>query len=167
MISVAMGIFGVAGWAGRLRGLPPAVTQRVAFGLVALAAAASAGALPAYYRSPKQANRAVAEYLVETRETNDLIGAVYTTIWGMRYYGPRLGLEEGRDFVAIRSDEDFDRVMATRGDRRVTLLTTFSRAQGMRFPELQARIEADWSVVTRFRGTVHDANILVWQERGG
>jgi hypothetical protein len=165
MLCVAVGLFEATDWVARRRGAAAATAHRWGTALVVLVALGSATALGSYYSQPKQAHRQVAEYLVEHRGPDELVGAVYTTVWGLRYYGPGLGLTEGRDFVLVDSMNALDRALETAGDNDLILLTTFPRAQRMRFPELSARIERDWSVVERFRGTVHDGAILVWRRR--
>lgn len=162
-LAVVLGIGGLVRlfarrWASRTVG-------RATAAAVAALALASLLALPAYYRTPKQAYRQTLEYLARRRGANDVIVLIHTAEQGFRFYAARAGLTEGEDFVVVRTVDALDQVVQTRGAEHALLVTTFRRALQTGEPALYARIEAGWSPERRFPGTVHDGTIAVWEPR--
>jgi uncharacterized membrane protein len=163
-IAVVLALTGAARavLAGRF-GLPAA--QRVAAGVVAVLAVASAAALPAYYRTPKQDYRSTVAYALAQRRAGQFIIAIENAEHGFRFYAARAGLREGEDFVAVRTVDSLDAVVRTRGADRTILVTTFRRALSLLRPDLYARIESGWAPAQWFQGTVHDGMLVVWEAK--
>jgi hypothetical protein len=131
----------------------------VAFGSLSL------WSLPAYYRTPKQPNRQSVQWLVDNRQPGDRIVGVYLGEWGLRFYGAQFGIEEGRDFVPIRSLEELNRLEAQHKGGRVLLVTTFPRALRLAYPELNAHILDYYQPRVTFPASVGDGEITIWSRR--
>ncbi len=121
--------------------------------------------LPAYYSMPKQAYVASADYVRQARTPDDIVVVVHLAEMGYRYYGPRVGLQEGPCCVYLRSKEALDAVVRAHPRGRVLLVTTFLRAMRLGYPDLAASIEQGWMVDRIFPGTVGEGDIAVWIPR--
>ena len=80
-----------------------------------------------YYRTPKQPNRQSVQWLVGQQGDDDTVVAISLAKWGLRYYGPRMGLREHEDFVVVDTRDQFDAVRRDHGDRPLWLVTTLPR----------------------------------------
>lgn len=137
----------------------------LAAGAVAILAMASLAALPRYYATPKQSYRAAVEYVAAHRAPGDVVVLIHTVEHGFRFYAARAGLQEGRDYVALRSVAVLDRIVREHGAGHTLLVTTFRRALLMEFPELDARVEAGWAPAMEFPAAIHDGEITIWTAR--
>jgi hypothetical protein len=162
-LAVVLGIGGLMGVVGRR--WSARTVRRASAGAAAALALASLLALPAYYRTPKQAYRQTLEYLAARRGSDDIIVLIHTAEQGFRFYAARAGLTEGDDFVVVRTLDALEQVVQARGAEHALLVTTFRRALQTSEPGLYQRIEAGWSPERRFPGTVHDGTIAVWEPR--
>lgn len=118
-----------------------------------------------YYAIPKQAYVASADYLRHERGPDDIVVVVHLAESGYRYYGPRFGLEAGRNPVYLRSKAALDAVVAAHTTGRVLLVTTFPRLMRVEFPDLAIAVDEGWKVVRVFPGTIGDGDIAVWVPR--
>jgi hypothetical protein len=142
-----------------------AVTTATLVGLALAAVAVQVPGLRSYYRHPKQDFRGAIRFAEVRRRPGDVLVAVYLAKWGLRHYGPRLGLQEGRDFEVVQSVEDLEAVRRARPGARLLPLVTLARANRLEYPDLDARLHADFDVVARFPGTLGDGEVSVWEPR--
>jgi hypothetical protein len=142
----------------RLRGLLVAVPMIVLM-------AGSGVALAHYYRFPKQDFRGALKFIARVRQPRDLVLAVYLAKIGCRYYGPGLGLEEGRDFVVVQSVEEAERARTARSGGRVFAVVTLARATRMEYPDLDSYVRSGFRLVRSFPGTLGDGEVSVWEAR--
>src|SRR5262249_13181796 len=91
--------------------------------------------LPAYYRAPKQANRQSLRWVVEHKQPGDVLVTVFAAEWGVRYYGPALGLREDVDYQRVRSLPQLEAMERMNTGKTIWLLTTIDRGLGREFPE--------------------------------
>ena len=94
-----------------------------------------------------------------------IIVLVYPVEHGFQYYAVGTGLQVGRDFVVVRSEEALDEAVRANGAGHLMLVTTFPRALRLDKPELHARVQAGWTPVKEFPATIHDGSITVWLPR--
>jgi mannosyltransferase len=134
----------------------------VAVGALAVASLMS---LPRYYAVPKQSYRAAIDYVLKHRVPGHVIVLIHTVAQGFRYYAKGTGLQEGRDFVAVRSVAALDEVVEAHGAGHILLVTTFRRALLLELPELNALVEKGWAPAEKFPATIHDGGIVVWTPR--
>jgi mannosyltransferase len=132
---------------------------------VLLLGAASATALPRYYRVPKQAYRASLAHVESARQPNGLVVEIHYAEAGFDYYRRREGMQGSPDYLQARTVPALDAILAAYPDRPVWLLTTFPRALRIDVPDLDARIKRDFEVDRRFPGTIGDGDIYVWRRR--
>jgi mannosyltransferase len=147
-----------------LRPGAPGLGRRLTVAAAVILAAASAAALPAYYRSPKQDFRGAIRHVESLRSPQDLVLAVYLSKAGFWHYAPRLGLREGRDFAVVQSVEEIERLKRDRPDARLFAVTTLVRGTRLEYPDLQPYIEAHFRLLRRFPGTLGDGDVAVWAE---
>lgn len=145
----------------RNRSPSPAMAAALTAGTITLMAIASAASLPAYYQTPKQSYRAALEYMRTQNQPGDLIVLVQNAEQGFRFYGAQLKLQEGRDFVATRTLNDFVAVRA-RG-RNLVIVTTLERGLRLEEPALLAQIEQGWRPVKVLPATIHEGEIRIWR----
>jgi len=129
---------------------------------VAALALTSVLSLPAYYRIPKQPNRESLDRVLALRRADDPIVAAYLARWGMRFYGPRKGLTEGRSFFSVTSTAKLEEIEAATGRRTVWLLTTFPRALRLEYPDLDRYIRDHYRKIETFPATIGDGEITIW-----
>jgi len=127
-------------------------------------AAASAAALPAYYRTPKQSYRALLTHLESVRSPSDLVVVAHYAEGGCRYYSRRLGLDTAR-FRYARTADQFNAVLAEEPQARVWVLSTFSRAFRVDEPDFERRLQEGWVVERRFPATIGDGQTTIWRQR--
>jgi hypothetical protein len=130
---------------------------------VAVLAAASVSALPRYYAAPKQDFRGAIRSVLAERRPGDRVLAVYLSRIGVRYYGPGLGLVEGRDIVAVHSAAEIDAEKASHPGARLVAIVTLARANRLEYPDLDARLRG-FRVLRSFRGTLGDGDVTVLVE---
>ena len=118
-----------------------------------------------YYPTPKQPYVASVDYVRQQLRPADLLVVVHLAEVGYRYYGPRIGLDEGRNTVYLRSRADLEAVMRSHTTGRILLVTTFPRIMRLEFPDLASAIDDGWTVARRFPGTIGDGDIAVWFPR--
>ena len=135
----------------------------IAVPLLAIAAS-SLVPLNHYYATPKQPFRASLEYLSTIRKGGNIVIAVQLVEEGYRFYGPGWGLDESNSFY-VRSQNDFDAVLATHGRDQVFVVTTLRRNLRLTEPALNARIERDWQILRTFPATIGDGEISVWKPK--
>jgi mannosyltransferase len=132
---------------------------------VAILAAFSVLTLPAYYRTPKQPNRASLDWVLAQRREGDSIAAAYLARWGLRFYGPERGLTEGRSFFAVLSAEELRRVENESSGHTVWLLTTFPRALRLEYADLDRYIRENYREQKTFAATIGDGEVTVWSRK--
>jgi hypothetical protein len=121
--------------------------------------------LRGYYAVPKQSFRESIQYIAAKRQPGDIIIPVFLAEGGYRFYGPQYHLEEGKDYFPVRSVEALNAVLASHPGARTFVVTTFSRALHLAYPDLDARIARDWSRSGTFPSTVGDGQISIWTQR--
>lgn len=141
------------------------LAPRLAGAAIGILAIASLAALPRYYSIPKQPYRMAVAYAQQHQTPGDMIVLVFPVEHGFRYYAAGTGLQEGRDFVAVRSLEALDEVVQANGASHLMMFTTFPRALRLDKPQLHARLQAGWTPVKQFPATIHDGEITVWVPR--
>ena len=144
-----------AGWRRHLRQAPVAV-------VVCLLTLSSVG-LNWYYRMPKQPTRVSAEWLVGQQGDEDTVAAISLARWGLRYYGPKVGLREHEDFVVVDTAELFEALRRERGDGQLWVVTTLRRWSRLDAPELLDAVERDFQAVEIFDGTLGDGQVTIWR----
>lgn len=125
-------------------------------------AAVSLAPLKHYYETPKQPYRASLEYLNDIRKNGDFIIAVHLAEEGYRFYGSGFGLYQSNTFY-VRSQSDFDAVLATHRPDHAYVVTTLLRGLRLTDPALNAKIERDWRIVKTFSATIGDGEVSVWK----
>ena len=140
--------------------------QALAMGtMAACAVAVHAAGLRGYYRYPKQDFRGAIRFAATRRGPADVLVGVYLAKWGLRHYGPGLGLHEGREFEVVQSVEDLEAVQKAHPDARLIPLVTLARANRLEYPDLDARLHERFLVAARFPGTLGDGEVSVWEQR--
>ena len=163
-IFAAAAAVSLEGWLASRRGMS-APARALPYLLLAAAAAISAASLPAYYRTPKQPNRASLDWALAERRAGDPIVAAHQARWGLRFYGPARGLKEGESaFEADNLGELAAIERASRGET-IWLLTTFPRGLKLDRPDLDRYIRDNYQERRRFPATVGDASVTVWTRR--
>lgn len=119
--------------------------------------------LPAYYRTPKQPNRESLNWVLAQKKSEDLLVAVFVAEWGVRFYGPGLGLREGKSFWAIRSQEALQDIENNHPGKTVWLLTTLPRALHLTYPALERYISDHYQRQQTFPATIGGGEISVWR----
>jgi hypothetical protein len=142
--------------AGVAASLVPVAMVAVVFGL-------SLFSLRHYYRTPKQSIRQSLTWLGAHKEPRELVGAVYLAEWPLRFYGPPVGLEEGRTFFIVRSVDQLEQLEQRSPDGRIWLVLTFPRALRLDFPELDRYIRDHYDVQETFPATIGDGEMSVWR----
>jgi 4-amino-4-deoxy-L-arabinose transferase-like glycosyltransferase len=139
---------------------------RAALVTTAILVAISAALLLPYYRTPKQPTRQSMEWLTGRLQPREVVVAIYLAKWGARYYGPALGLQEGRDLFVVHTPSELDELEHRFGERHLRIVTTFDAATRTEYPVLFQRIEASYPVERRFRGLLDDADVRLRRWRG-
>lgn len=159
-------IYALSEWLGKVIGKGSPFFR---FGLPATVVlafcAVSLVSLRHYYSVPKQPFRESIQYIEAERQPGDIIIAVFLAEGGYRFYGPQYHLEEGKDYFPVRSVEALDAVLASHPGARTFVVTTFSRALRLAYPDLDARIARDWSRSRTFPATVGDGEVTIWTQR--
>ena len=127
-------------------------------------AAVSLFPLNYYYTTPKQPFRASLQYLSTIRKAEDVIIPVQLVEEGYRFYGPGFGLDESNSFY-VRSQGDFDAVLATHGREHIFVVTTLLRNLRLTEPGLNTAIERDWQILKTFPATIGDGEVSVWKPK--
>lgn len=166
MLAAVQGVYTLGELAGRklngnLRVLAPRLATAA---LVLLALAVSLASLKSYYSMPKQAYSASIEYLEDQRTNGEMVIVVDLAERGYRYYGHRLGVMESGSYFFVQSVEDLEVLLSTHAGRDSYLVTTLPRFLHLRKPDLEARIQQDWTVIRSFPGTIGNGQISVWAE---
>ncbi len=138
---------------------------RVAVMVVLLGVAISLFSLRRYYSIPKQSYRASLQYIENQRQPGDPIIASYLSEHGLRFYGKRFGLEEGKDWFPVRSVESLDSVLSSSRGHSGIVVTTFARALRITHPDLLQRILDGWTLDRTFPATIGDGEISIWRPR--
>lgn len=131
--------------------------------LVGLLLLVSLASLPAYYRTPKQSNRASLRWVMDHKEADDPVVAIFLAEWGVRFYGPQFGLRENETFWAVRSEEGLKAVEDDHPGKTVWLLTTLPRALHMMYPALERDIADNYRLERSFPATIGGGEIGVWR----
>ena len=116
-----------------------------------------------YYQVPKQPTRQSLQWLLAHKGPDDTVVAVYLAKHGFRFYGPSMGLEEGRSYVVAQSQGDLERIEAERAGRTIWLVTTFPRALRIEYPDLAGYIGVYYRKERTFPATVGDAEVSIWE----
>jgi hypothetical protein len=158
-------IFAAAAGAGLGRlgerfGTPAA---RAPIALLGLLVVLSLASLPAYYRTPKQPNRASLRWVMEQKGPDDPVVAIFLAEWGVRFYGPQFGLRENETFWAVRSEQGLKDVEDSHPGKTVWLLTTLPRALHMMYPGLEREIADHYRLERSFPATIGGGEIGVWR----
>jgi hypothetical protein len=90
---------------------------------------------------------------------------VYLAKWGLRHYGPGLGVREGREFQVVESAAELDGARRAAGRGRVIAIVTLARANRLEHPDLDAALAAGFVPTGRFPGTLGDGEVSVWEPR--
>ena len=104
-----------------------------------------------------------AEWLVGQQGDEDTVAAISLARWGLRYYGPRVGLREHEDFVVVDTVEQFEALRRERGDGQLWVVTTLWRWSRLDAPELLDAVERDFQAVKIFDGTLGDGEVTMWR----
>lgn len=131
--------------------------------LVGLPILLSLASLPSYYRTPKQPNRASLQWVMEHKSPGDPVVAIFLAEWGVRFYGPQVGLRENETFWAVRSEEGLKQVEDSHPGKTVWLLTTLPRALHMMYPGLERDIVGKYRLEQSFPATIGGGEISVWR----
>lgn len=116
-----------------------------------------------YYRIPKQPTRSSAQWLVGQPGNDETIAAISLARWGLRFYGPRLGLREHEEFVVVDTAEQFEALRRERGDGQLWVVTTLRRWSRRDSPELLDAVERDFQAIKVFDATVGDGQVTIWR----
>jgi len=127
----------------------------------------SLASLPAYYRTPKQPNRQSLDWVVAQKKPDDPLVAIFLTEWGVRFYGPGLGLNENESFWAVRSEEGLQKIENDHPGKTIWLMTTMSRALHMMYPELERHVADHYQRERTFPATIGGGEISVWRGSAG
>ena len=138
---------------------------RAAIALTLAAILPSVALLVAAEEVPKQPSRRRLEALVADLAPDGVVVAVGLAKWGARYYGPRVGLEEGRDLFVVETPGELAAVEARFGVARLHLVTTLERTLASEAPALAAAIERDYPVERSFAARIGDAQIRLRRHR--
>lgn len=166
-LAMLVGALGIdhAAWLGaRLLGRDARVGRRVTGVFVTLLTVISLASLPRYYSVPKQAYRSSLAYVESLRRPAGIVIVIQLAESGVRYYGPRYGIQNGREYFYVRTVDALDRVLVEYAGRPTWLIITLPRALRLTVPDLDARIRRDWVVDRTFPGTIGDGDITVWRE---
>jgi hypothetical protein len=136
--------------------------RAVTFFAVGALVALSALSLPAYYRTPKQPNRASLDWVLAQRRPGDPIVAAYLAKWGLRFYGPRAGLSEGKSFFPVHSADELQKMEHAWGGHTVWLLMTFPRALRLEYPDLDGYIREHYRERKTLPASIGDGEIAIW-----
>ena len=128
---------------------------------VAALVALSALALPAYYRTPKQPYRTSLDWLIANRPAGDPIVAAWLAKHGLRFYAPGTGLTENRDYFAVDTADELQKVESAWSGKTIWLLTTFPRALRLEHPDLDRYIRDHYRARKTFPATIGDAEVTV------
>jgi mannosyltransferase len=162
--ATAAGLRQVAGTSGRVRGERwRRLIDQSPTAIVGVLILLSAASLPTYYRIPKQPNRASLAWVVAQKKPDDPVVAIYLAEWGVRFYGPRVGLRENESFWAIRSEnalQDFENKHPT---KTIWLLTTLPRALHLTYPALERHIADRYRCEKTFPATIGGGEISAWR----
>lgn len=124
--------------------------------LIAVVLASSCITLVHNYRYPKQDYRGALHYVRGQMAARDEIAAVGLAAVAYRLrYGPELRFPE--DPAELRG--------LVSPDRGLWVLFSFRRDMRLRFPAMLDAIDADFTVVARFRGTLGDGDLYVARPR--
>lgn len=149
-------------WKRRLIGTPAARVLLAASAAVGSFAAAMS--LPYYYSTPKQPYRAAMK-LAEARYGKGNIVIVAHARDGFQYYVRRVQRPATSRYVYTRTLPTFDSLTERSDAGPPQVLTTFSRALRLEFPEIEARLRGEWQVDTTFAATVGDGEITAWSRK--
>lgn len=164
VISIVLGIGAFSGWIAERCGKSGGhMSHRLTTAAILMICVASLASLKHYYSVPKQAYRASIEYIQEIRRPEEKVFAVDLVVTGYRYYGKRLGLVEGSDFIAMNSSEEFEEATDPNESTLSYAVTTLPRLLRIEHPDLYARITQEWELVRSFPGTIGGGEISVWR----
>jgi mannosyltransferase len=136
----------------------------ISVALLCLVVAALIAALPRYYRTPKQSNRAATAEIGRRIGTSGMAVAVGTADLGFNYYAPRLGLPGDRTRSA-RTLAALDSITANYPAKDIYILTTFQHAFEAENPDLAAAVKAGWVRTQVFPAAVRGAEIILWEPK--
>lgn len=130
--------------------------------------------LRTYYTIPKQSYTAPVEYILAEHPGTTVI-ALHLVEAGIRYYVDAhpvvepMPLVEGVNLFHVRSVEELDATLASAesSGEDVVLITTLERNLGLEYPDLAARLYADYVVERVFPGSIGDGNVKVWVPAAG
>lgn len=163
-VAAVTGLWQIAGTRGRLIGKRwgslVALTPIALLGVVFLLSLAS---LPAYYRVPKQPNRESLDWVLAQKKTDDPLVAIFLAEWGVRFYGPGLGLRENETYWAVRSQEALQDIERSHPGKTIWLMTTLPRALHMMYPALERHITDHYRRERTFPATIGGGEISVWR----
>jgi hypothetical protein len=164
MLSVVLGIAASSRWMAERCGKSGGhMSHILATAAILMICLISLSSLKHYYSVPKQAYRASIEYIREVRRPEEKVLAVDLAVTGYRYYGKRLGLVEGLDFIAVETSEEFEEAMSSNESSLSYAVTTLPRLLRIDHPDLYARITQEWKLVRNFPGTIGGGEISVWR----
>jgi 4-amino-4-deoxy-L-arabinose transferase-like glycosyltransferase len=132
--------------------------------LVGLVTATSIAALPRYYATPKQPNRAAVEEIARRIGDHGVAVAAGTADRGFNYYAPRLGLPASRARTT-RTVPGLNSITAEFSANEVFILTTFQSAFEVENPDLAAAVSAGWARAKVFPAAVRGAEIILWEPK--
>lgn len=146
---------------GRIQRALPVTATTLA---VLIVAAVSLSSLRWYYSVPKQPYSATLEYIESLRQKEDVVIVLDVAEQGYRYYADRLGLKETEDYIVVQTVDGLDSVLSDNTTQERYLVTTLSRFLRSRKPELDQRINQEWSILRTFPGSIGNGEITVWVE---
>lgn len=150
---------------GRPSDRPRPIATLLPLALAGGVVAMSLVSLPRYYRTPKQPTRASLDWVLARKQPDDLVVTSYLAEWGVRVYGPAVGLEEGKSFLAARSLDDLTSIERRHPGRGIWLLMTFPRALRLELPDLDRHIAANYEALATFPASIGDGEIIIWKQR--
>lgn len=118
-----------------------------------------------YYRTPKQPFRTSIEYLESIRRPDQMVIALNSARKGIRFYADKMGLSSQDSYFYAPTRADLLNICQKQLHRSSILVTTFPRALRLTQPELKEAVELGWQPLRRFRATVGDAQITLWEQK--
>jgi hypothetical protein len=152
-LAVTSGAFAAGDRLARLsdwtRGLGPAIGTALAVSVVI----ASATTVPAAY-APKQSFLAARDLVRRERRPDDAVLVLRPAQQVFADY-------YGEDWRVVTALADLERMRSASG--RTWLVASFPVTLRSRHADLRAMLDAEFSIVGRFEGTLHDGTVLVWR----
>ncbi len=165
VLACARAIEGAVAWMRQSHRRGEQVAPAAAGLAVAAIMALSVFSLRDYYRTPKQPFRTSIEHLESTRRPDQIVIALHNARRGIRFYVGKMGLGSQDSYFYAPTRADLLNICQRQPDRPAILVTTFPRALRLSRPELKEAVDIGWQPFRRFRATVGDAQITLWEQK--